>query len=127
MNLFCFNNMSIFKHFIENESAYLVGFVVGYFLIQIYYVYDTYCKDMNNSEFISKLRTDNMWLQHDNNVLKKEIKKRDCIMRNLDEMQKKCRDMANMIDELKVDLYTDLFIYNQPVEYTTDEEDEKLM
>ena len=127
MNLFGFNNMSIFKHFIENESAYLVGFVVGYFLIQIYYVYDTYCKDMNNSEFISKLRTDNMWLQHDNNVLKKEIKKRDCIMRNLDEMQKKCRDMANMIDELKVDLYTDLFIYNQPVEYTTDEEDEKLM
>lgn len=127
MNLFGFNNMSIFKHFIENESAYLAGILVGYFLIQIYYVYDTYCKDISNSEFISKLRTDNMWLQHDNHVLKKEIKKRDCIMRNLDEMQKKCRDMANMIDELKVDLYTDLFIYNQPVEYTSDEEDDKHM
>ena len=123
MDLFGFNNMFIFKHFIENEQAYLAGIVVGYFLLQIYYVYDTYCKDISNINFISKLRSENMWLQHDNRELKKEIKKRDCIMRNLDEMQKKCRDMANMIDGLKVDLYSDLFIYKSNDKKNLDEDE----
>jgi hypothetical protein len=121
MALFSFKDMFIFKHFIENEQAYLAGIVVGYFLLQIYYVYETYCKDMSNINFISKLRSKNMWLQYDNQELKKEIKKRDCIMRNLNEMQKKCRETANMIDDLKVDLYTDLFVYNKTDDKNLDE------
>ena len=51
-----------------------------------------------------------MWLKYDNREMIKEIKRRDCIMRDLEEMKKKCRGMVDLIEDLNVDLYTDLFI-----------------